>query len=94
MPFYTYVAHVKGLFSSVSGVVSRRYMSLCCVSLCCVFLCCVFLCYVFLCYVFIMCLEQESVEAYREVNVFLSKEVSELYELRSADQERISELKE
>ncbi len=88
----------------MSGVVSRRYMSLCCVSLCCVFLCCVFLCYVFLCcvflcyvflcYVFIMCLEQESVEAYREVNVFLSKEVSELYELRSADQERISELKE
>ena len=43
---------------------------------------------------FIMCLEQESVEAYREVNIFLSKEVSELYELRSADQERISELKE
>ena len=37
---------------------------------------------------------QDSVEAYREVNVFLSKEVSELYELRSADQHRISELKE
>lgn len=37
---------------------------------------------------------QESVEAYREVNVFLTKEVSELYELRSADQHRISALKE
>lgn len=74
MPFYRYIAYVKGLFSSVSGVVSR--------------------CYVFLSCMFIMCLEQESVEAYREVNIFLSKEVSELYELRSADQERISELKE